>query len=224
MSQPLFQRRHPGAGHPVPRRRRSTRTPSSRLVERQIAGGVHGLVPVGTTGESATLSHEEHRRVVELCVETAARPRAGDRRRGLQLHGRGDRAGAPRQDGRRRRGPGGHALLQPASQEGLYRHYEAINEAVQLPVLVYNVPAPHRRGHRQRDGGAARASCRTSSGSRTPPATWPRASLMRRELRRGLRPALRRRPHGARLHRPRRPRLHLGDRQRRAASSCAGLR
>src|ERR1700751_5310776 len=43
-----------------------------RLVERQIAGGVHGLVPVGTTGESATLSHDEHRRVVELCIATAA--------------------------------------------------------------------------------------------------------------------------------------------------------
>ncbi|WP_310541405.1 dihydrodipicolinate synthase family protein, partial [Phenylobacterium sp.] len=42
------------------------------LVERQIAGGVHGLVPVGTTGETATLSHDEHRRVVELCVATAA--------------------------------------------------------------------------------------------------------------------------------------------------------
>src|SRR5215472_14674052 len=41
------------------------------LVERQIAAGVHGLVPVGTTGESATLSHDEHRRVVELCVKTA---------------------------------------------------------------------------------------------------------------------------------------------------------
>src|ERR1700748_3766910 len=43
-----------------------------RLVERQIAGGVRGLVPVGTTGESATLSHDEHRRVVELCIKTAA--------------------------------------------------------------------------------------------------------------------------------------------------------
>src|SRR5262249_33311409 len=43
-----------------------------RLVERQIAGGVHGLVPAGTTGEASTLSHEEHRRVVELCVRTAA--------------------------------------------------------------------------------------------------------------------------------------------------------
>src|SRR5438309_11421183 len=42
-----------------------------RLVERQIAGGVHGLVPVGTTGETSTLSHDEHRRVVELCVQTA---------------------------------------------------------------------------------------------------------------------------------------------------------
>src|SRR3954471_9778566 len=41
------------------------------LVERQIAGGVHGLVPVGTTGETSTLSHEEHKRVVELCVQTA---------------------------------------------------------------------------------------------------------------------------------------------------------
>src|SRR5580698_8563989 len=41
------------------------------LVERQIAGGVHGLVPVGTTGETSTLSHDEHRRVVELCVATA---------------------------------------------------------------------------------------------------------------------------------------------------------
>src|SRR6201995_4758095 len=43
-----------------------------RLVERQIKGGVHGLVPVGTTGETSTLSHDEHRRVVELCVQTAA--------------------------------------------------------------------------------------------------------------------------------------------------------
>src|ERR1700679_3685153 len=42
------------------------------LVERQIVGGVHGLVPVGTTGETSTLSHDEHRRVVELCVKTAA--------------------------------------------------------------------------------------------------------------------------------------------------------
>src|SRR3954466_11467209 len=42
------------------------------LIERQIAGGVHGLVPVGTTGETATLSHDEHRRVVELTVKTAA--------------------------------------------------------------------------------------------------------------------------------------------------------
>ncbi|MCA6288675.1 MAG: dihydrodipicolinate synthase family protein, partial [Phenylobacterium sp.] len=43
-----------------------------RLVERQIEGGVNGLVPVGTTGETATLSHDEHRRVVELAVQTAA--------------------------------------------------------------------------------------------------------------------------------------------------------
>ena len=57
-----------------------------RLVEWQIAEGTHGLVPVGTTGESPTLSHKEHMRVVELCVETAQGPGAGDRRRRVELH------------------------------------------------------------------------------------------------------------------------------------------
>ena len=51
------------------------------LVERQIAGGVHGLVPVGTTGETATLSHDEHKRVVELCVQTARGTTTSSKRR-----------------------------------------------------------------------------------------------------------------------------------------------
>ncbi|HEY8617652.1 4-hydroxy-tetrahydrodipicolinate synthase [Phenylobacterium sp.] len=110
------------------------------LVERQIAGGVHGLVPVGTTGETATLSHEEHRRVVELCVQTArgrvpvvagAGSNSTDEAIELVRHAKTIGADAA-------------LVVTPyynrPSQEGLYAHYAAIAEAVQLPVLVYNVP------------------------------------------------------------------------------------
>jgi 4-hydroxy-tetrahydrodipicolinate synthase len=110
------------------------------LVERQIAGGVHGLVPVGTTGETATLSHEEHRRVVELCVETA-------RGRVPVVAGAGSNSTEEAIElDRHAKTIGADAALvvtpynNRPSQEGLYAHYAAINEAVQLPVLVYNVP------------------------------------------------------------------------------------
>jgi len=112
-----------------------------RLVERQIAGGVHGLVPVGTTGESATLSHDEHRRVVELCVTTSAG-------RVPVVAGAGSNSTAEAIElVRHAKTVGADAALvvtpyyNRPSQEGLYAHYRAINEAVQLPVLVYNVPA-----------------------------------------------------------------------------------
>jgi 4-hydroxy-tetrahydrodipicolinate synthase len=112
-----------------------------RLVERQIAGGVHGLVPVGTTGESATLSHDEHRRVVELCIRTAAG-------RVPVVAGAGSNSTAEAIElVRHAKTVGADAALvvtpyyNRPSQEGLYAHYAAINEAVQLPVLVYNVPA-----------------------------------------------------------------------------------
>jgi 4-hydroxy-tetrahydrodipicolinate synthase len=111
------------------------------LVERQIAAGVHGLVPVGTTGETATLSHEEHRRVVQLCVETArgrvpviagAGSNATDEAIDLVLHAK--TVGAQ-----------GALVVTPyynrPSQEGLFRHYAAINDAVELPIVVYNVPS-----------------------------------------------------------------------------------
>ena len=111
------------------------------LVERQIAGGVHGLVPVGTTGETATLSHDEHRRVVELCVATA-------RGRVPVIAGAGSNATDEAIElVRHAKTIGADAALvvtpyyNRPSQEGLYAHYEAINAAVQLPVLVYNVPA-----------------------------------------------------------------------------------
>jgi 4-hydroxy-tetrahydrodipicolinate synthase len=111
------------------------------LVERQIAGGVHGLVPVGTTGETATLSHEEHRRVVELCVQTA-------RGRVPVIAGAGSNSTAEAIElVQHAKTVGADAALvvtpyyNRPSQEGLYAHYAAINDAVQLPVLVYNVPA-----------------------------------------------------------------------------------
>ena len=111
------------------------------LVERQIAAGVHGLVPVGTTGETATLSHAEHRRVVELCVTTA-------RGRVPVIAGAGSNATAEAIElTRHAKQIGATAALvvtpyyNRPSQEGLYRHYAAINDAVDLPVLVYNVPS-----------------------------------------------------------------------------------
>ena len=111
------------------------------LVERQIAAGVHGLVPAGTTGEASTLSHDEHRRVVELCVQTAAgrvKVIAGtgsnSTKEAIELTRHAKAVGAD-----------GALVVTPyynrPSQEGLYAHYAAINAAVQIPLLVYNVPS-----------------------------------------------------------------------------------
>src|SRR5215472_3989567 len=112
-----------------------------KLVERQIAGGVHGLVPVGTTAESATLSHDEHRRVVELCVKTAAG-------RVPVIAGAGSNSTDEAIElTRHAKQVGADAALvvtpyyNRPSQEGLYAHYKAINDAVQLPVVIYNVPS-----------------------------------------------------------------------------------
>ncbi len=112
-----------------------------RLVERQIAAGVHGLVPVGTTGETATLSHEEHRLVVETCVEVAAG-------RVPVIAGAGSNSTAEAIGlVRHAREAGATAALvvtpyyNRPSQEGLFHHYAAIDEAVDLPVIVYNVPS-----------------------------------------------------------------------------------
>lgn len=110
------------------------------LVERQIAGGVHGLVPVGTTGESTTLSHDEHRRVVELCVNTA-------RGRVPVIAGAGSNSTAEAIElVEHAKQVGADAALVVApyynrpNQAGIYAHYKAINDAVQLPILLYNVP------------------------------------------------------------------------------------
>ena len=101
------------AGHAVQERRVDEKA-FRDLVDWQIAEGTNGLVPVGTTGESPTLSHDEHKHVVEWCVDQARRPGAGGRRRRLEFDRRGDRSGAARREGRRRRGAGRDALLQQA--------------------------------------------------------------------------------------------------------------
>ena len=112
-----------------------------KLVERQVVGGVHGVVPVGTTGETSTLSHDEHRRVVELCVQTV-------KGRIPVIAGAGSNSTAEAIElARHGKAVGADAVLvvtpyyNRPSQEGLYAHYAAINDAVQIPIFVYNVPS-----------------------------------------------------------------------------------
>lgn len=110
------------------------------LVERQVAAGTHGLVVAGTTGEASTLSHEEHEAIVELCVKTAAG-------RVPVIAGTGsnstDEAVSLLQHAK---SVGAHAALvvnpyyNRPTQDGVYAHYKTLNEAVQLPIFVYNVP------------------------------------------------------------------------------------
>jgi 4-hydroxy-tetrahydrodipicolinate synthase len=111
------------------------------LVERQIAAGVDGVVPVGTTGEASTLSEPERRRVVEHCVEVVA-----GRARVIAGCGGNDTAKVIEMVRHAKTvGADGALVVTPyynrPSQEGLYRHYAAINDAVQMPVLLYNVPS-----------------------------------------------------------------------------------
>ena len=111
------------------------------LVERQIAAGVHGLAPVGTTGETATLNHDEHRRVVELCVRTVAG-------RVPVIAGAGSNSTIEAIElAHHAKAVGADAVLMVSpyynrpSQEGIYQHFKAINDAVQVPVILYNVPS-----------------------------------------------------------------------------------
>jgi 4-hydroxy-tetrahydrodipicolinate synthase len=112
----------------------------AKLVEWQIAEGTHGLVPCGTTGESPTLSTEEHKRVIELCVEVA-------RKRVPIVAGCGSNSTEEAIDLTRfAKEAGADATLQvmpyynKPTQEGLYLHMKAINDAVGLPIILYNVP------------------------------------------------------------------------------------
>jgi 4-hydroxy-tetrahydrodipicolinate synthase len=110
------------------------------LLERQIAAGVHGVVPMGTTGESASLTGDEHRRVVELCVQIVA-----GRVRVMAGAGASDTAKAiERVRHAKTVGADGVLVVTPyynrPSQAGLKAHFETIADAVQIPLMLYNVP------------------------------------------------------------------------------------
>lgn len=111
-----------------------------RIIEWQICEGTHGLVPVGTTGESPTLSHEEHKRVVELTVETA-------KKRVPVIAGAGSNATSEAIDFTRHAAKvGADAVLvvtpyyNKPTQEGLYQHFKAVNDAADIPIIIYNIP------------------------------------------------------------------------------------
>lgn len=110
------------------------------LVEWQVREGVHGLVPCGTTGESPTLSHDEHHRVIDLCIEAAggkvpvmAGTGSNSTAEAIAMTRYAKKAGA-----------GGVLLVAPyynkPTQEGIYQHFKAIHDAVDIPMVIYNIP------------------------------------------------------------------------------------
>ncbi len=110
------------------------------LVDWQIKEGTHGLIPCGTTGESPTLSHDEHHRVVEMCIEATAK-------RVPVIAGAGSNSTAEAISlTKHAKKAGADAVLvvtpyyNKPTQEGLYQHYKAISDAVDLPIIVYNIP------------------------------------------------------------------------------------
>ncbi len=111
-----------------------------KLVHRQIEEGTHGLVPVGTTGESPTLSHAEHKRVVEMCIEVSdgrvpviAGAGSNNTIEAIDLAVHAEGAGAQ-----------AALVVTPyynkPTQEGLFQHYKSIHDATSLPIFIYNIP------------------------------------------------------------------------------------
>jgi 4-hydroxy-tetrahydrodipicolinate synthase len=110
------------------------------LVAWQLGQGTHGLVPCGTTGESPTLSHQEHKRLIALCVEVAQRKApviagsgANSTEHTIELTRQAKAAGADA------------ALIvcpyyNKPTQEGLFHHFKAVHDAVDLPIIIYNIP------------------------------------------------------------------------------------
>ncbi|HLG89967.1 MAG TPA: 4-hydroxy-tetrahydrodipicolinate synthase [Alphaproteobacteria bacterium] len=111
-----------------------------RFVEWQVAQGSHGLVPCGSTGESATLSHAEHERVIRLCVEAAAR-------RVPVIAGTGSNStdeAVSLTRSAKESGADAALVVTPyynkPTQEGLYLHYKKIHDSVEIPIIIYNIP------------------------------------------------------------------------------------
>lgn len=112
----------------------------ARFIDWQIAEGTQGIIPVGTTGESPTLSHDEHKRVVEIAIKTAAG-------RVPVIAGAGSNSTAEAIGlAKHAKSAGADAVLvvtpyyNKPTQEGLFRHYTAIADEADIPVIIYNIP------------------------------------------------------------------------------------
>jgi len=149
------------------------------LVEWQIAEGTHGLVPVGTTGESPTLSHAEHKRVVGLCIEAAAGrvpvvagAGSNNTAEAIELARHAEQAGAD-------------ALLvvtpyyNKPNQAGLYAHFKAIDAAVGIPILIYNIPGRSVIDMTPETMARLFKDCRNIVGVKDATANMTKASLQR---------------------------------------------
>tara|TARA_Y100000590_G_scaffold448262_1_gene584655 strand:- start:6 stop:887 length:882 start_codon:yes stop_codon:yes gene_type:complete len=112
-----------------------------KLINFHIENGTNGLVPAGTTGESPTLSHEEHQRVIELCIKESngnipviAGTGSNSTVEAVALTKHAEKAGAD-----------GALVVTPyynkPTQEGLYQHYKTINDNTSLPIIIYNIPS-----------------------------------------------------------------------------------
>jgi 4-hydroxy-tetrahydrodipicolinate synthase len=111
-----------------------------KLIHFQIANGSNGLVPAGTTGESPTLNHEEHQKIIELCIQEAkdkniviAGTGSNSTEEAISLTKHAEKVGA-----------NAALIVTPyynkPTQEGLYQHYKAINDKCGIPILIYNIP------------------------------------------------------------------------------------
>ena len=112
-----------------------------KLINFHLENGTNGLVPAGTTGESPTLSHEEHQRVIDLCIRESngkipviAGTGSNSTEEAISLTSHAEKAGAD-----------GALVVTPyynkPTQEGLYQHYKAINDNVGIPIIIYNIPS-----------------------------------------------------------------------------------
>ena len=112
-----------------------------KLIHFQISNGTNGLVPAGTTGESPTLSHDEHQKVIDLCVKESdgktiviAGTGSNSTKEAISLTTHAEKAGAD-----------AALVVTPyynkPTQEGLYQHYKKINDNVGIPIIIYNIPS-----------------------------------------------------------------------------------
>ena len=112
-----------------------------KLIHFHIENGTNGLVPAGTTGESPTLNHDEHQRVIDLCIRESkgkipviAGTGSNSTEEAISLTSHAEKAGAD-----------GALVVTPyynkPTQEGLYQHYKAINDNVGIPIIIYNIPS-----------------------------------------------------------------------------------